>query len=97
MLSSLLYISLWYLLGTMAMLGHYLILNFIKKEEIIVTYNDVVCFFGYSMAGPLLFLIPVFKKAFEIMENYDTVKDKVVWRNRRAKTKQVLYGDPDDE
>lgn len=88
---------LWYAAGLLALFLHFIIRNFFKKEEIIIKIEDITSSLGLALAGPILYVIPIAKFLFDLAENYGKVKHKVLWRNRRAKNKDILFGDTDDE
>ena len=71
--------------------------NFYKKEEIIFAVKDLVAYSLFAIGGPILWFVPLVKLVIDIIENYDKIKDTVVWKNRRAKNKEILFGDKDDD
>ena len=88
-------IFLWYLIGAILILIGIAIDN-IKGREIEITVDDLVYNLKSAMLGPLLlFLVLVWflEKIDNILKNK---RDKVLWRNKRAKTKHILFGKKDD-
>ena len=96
-LTTLDYCLLWYLSGLVAMFIYLLHLNFLKKEEITIKIEDLVTTSLTALAGPILWLVPVFKFCFDLVENYGKVRHVVLWKNRRAKNKEILFGDNNDD
>lgn len=88
---------LWYLSGVIALFIYLLYLNFFKKEEVTVKVEDLVSSSLVALAGPILWLIPIFKFGIDLIENYGKVKHRVLWKNKRAKNKEILFGDADDD
>ena len=95
-LTTLDYCILWYLAGLLAMLVYLLFNNFVKKDEVIIRVEDLFASFMISLGGPILWLIPIGKFLIDLTENYGKVKHVVLWKNRRAKNKEILFGDNDD-
>lgn len=96
-LTTLDYCLLWYLAGITAMFIYLLFLQFYKKAEIELKVEDLVTSSLVALGGPILWLLPVFKFFIDLAENYGKVKSKVVWKNRRAKNKDILFGDSNDD
>jgi uncharacterized membrane protein len=92
-LTTLDYCLLWYLVGTTAMFIYLLFLQFYRKAEIELKVEDLVVSALLALVGPVLWLIPIFKFLIYLVESYGKVKSKVVWRNKRAKNKDILFGE----
>lgn len=90
-------ILLWYASGVVTLFLYFLWRNFHKKDEIVITIEDLVNNGLFAIGGPILWLLPVFKFFIDLAENYGKVKSKVVWKNRRAKNKDILFGDSNDD
>ena len=91
------YCVLWYLVGLVAMFIYLLFLQFYRKAEIELKVEDLVTSSIVALGGPILWLIPIFKFFIDLAENYGKVKHRVLWKNRRAKNKEILFGDNDDD
>jgi hypothetical protein len=87
----------WYCAGVFALVVYYLYLNFYKKEEIIIKVEDLTMLFLMAIAGFMLWLIPVVHLCIDIVKNYGNIKSVVLWSNKRAKNKEILFGDNDDD
>lgn len=86
-----------YLIGLLLILLDLLYKNYIAKSIIELKVKDVIGYFVASLLGPLLLLVPVGKGLVNFIEWIDDNHDRVVWQNRRANNKKILFGRVDDE
>lgn len=90
-------VLIWYGAGIFALVVHHLYLNFFKKEELIIKVEDLTTLALFGIGGFLLWFVPLVHLGLAIMKNYGSIKSTVLWRNKRAKTKEILFGEDDDD
>ena len=90
-------VAAWYGAGVIALLVHILYKNFFKKEELVIKVEDLTMLAFLAIGGFLLWFIPIVYLAIDIMKNYDNIKSTVLWKNKRAKNREILFGEDDDD
>lgn len=86
-------ILIWYASGLFAQTVNVIYRNYFTKDEIVLTIESLANMFSIALLGFVLYLVPIFIFLLELYRNYDKIKAKVVWKNRRAKNKDILFGD----
>ncbi len=88
-------ILLWYGACVFDLVVYHLYLNFFKKEELTIKIEDLTTLAFIGMGGFLLWFVPLVRLGLAIMDNYGSIKSTVLWKNKRAKNKEILFGDND--
>lgn len=91
------YFLFWYSAGLLAILLHTLWQDVIKKQEITITINDLGTSLVIACLGFLLWIIPIAAFLVDLSKNYGKIKYKVIWKNKRAKNREILFGDIDND
>jgi hypothetical protein len=91
------FLIFWWAAGLLFVFLRGLFRHYYQKAEIELTIEDVVAYFLISFGGAALWLIPIFYFFIDLAENYGRVKHTVIWKNKRAKNKEILFGDNDDD
>lgn len=98
MLELLKYVMYWFLSGVFCTIIILLYSNFIEKKEIEITLSIILRFLIISLiGGPLLSLIWFMPIWYMLETIYNINKSKVIWRNKRARSKNVLFGNNPNE
>lgn len=90
-------ILIWYGAGVFAVVIYHLYLNFVKKEELTIKIEDLTTLALFGIGGFLLWFVPLVHLGLAIVKNYGSIKSTVLWKNKRAKNREILFGEDDDD
>ncbi len=88
-------VFLWYISGLILTLCGIAIDN-IRGQEIEIRVDDIIYNLKNAAFGPLLLFMVLIYIAEKVDDFLKNKRDKVLWRNKRAKTKHILFGKKDD-
>lgn len=85
-------LALWYGSGILCLWIHLLYINYIKKQDIVLKVHDIIVNAVLSIAGPLLILVPIFVTTRKLIRWLDINEDTIIWKNKRSKNREILFG-----